>query len=112
MKLLKRMKCSLWTDIDQPENEMSEKQNKAQNKMYNKLAFNYQKKRERERENVLSPEEYTRHDDKGFLWEQGLPLWRVIQSLRAEGRGKLTFHYIPFLSGVPLAHIASNTIKI
>ena len=49
---------------------MSEKQNEAQNKMHNKLPFNYQKKKKKE----LSPAEYTRPDNKGFLCEQGLPL--------------------------------------
>lgn len=49
-----------------------EKKNEAQNKMHNKLPFNYNKKKEEEEE--LSPEEYPRHDNKGFLCEQGLRL--------------------------------------
>lgn len=77
MKLLKRMKCSLWTDIDQPENEMSEKQNKAQNKMYNKLAFNYQKKkREREGKRAVS---WRIHK----TWWQGVPLRAGVASVKS-----------------------------
>ena len=54
---------------------MSEKKNEAQNKMHNKLPFNKKKKKEEEEEEEeLSPEEYPRHDNKGFLCEQRLPL--------------------------------------
>lgn len=94
------MKCSLWTNIwNNLQEEMSEEQNKVKT------------------ESIVRHHLITKK--KGYALSKGtqdtenrVPPWRVSQWLRARRKGKLTFHYTFFLSGIPLACITLKTIKI